>query len=95
MTLLNENEIRGKLKAVKDWTFAGNQIGKEFKLKDFKSVLEFVNKIGNTAEEMNHHPDIFMHSWNKVKITISTHSEGGVTAKDFQLAEKIEGLINA
>ncbi len=44
---------------------------------------------------MNHHPDILLYSWNKVKITISTHSEGGITDKDFQLAEKIEGLINA
>jgi len=41
---------------------------------------------------MDHHPDIFIHSWNKVKITISTHSEGGITKKDFQLAEKIEKL---
>lgn len=95
MTLLNENEIAGKLKGLKDWNFSGNQIGKEFKLKDFKAALDFVNGIGKTAEDMNHHPDILLHSWNKVKITVSTHSEGGVTAKDFQLAEKIESLINA
>jgi 4a-hydroxytetrahydrobiopterin dehydratase len=70
----------------------GNQIVKQFQFKDFVSALEFVNKTGTLAEEMNHHPDIFIHSWNKVKITISTHSEGGITIKDFQLAEKIEGI---
>ena len=70
----------------------GNQIAKLFQLKDFAEALAFVNKVGAEAEKMNHHPDIFIHSWNKVKITISTHSEGGITKKDFQLAEKIEGL---
>ena len=48
--------------------------------------------MGGEAEKMNHHPDIFLHSWNKVKITISTHSEGGVTEKDFRLAEIIDKL---
>ena len=52
-----------------------------------------MNKTGSIAEQMNHHPDIFIHSWNKVKITISTHSEGGVTNKDFQLAEKINQIV--
>ena len=61
-------------------------------MKDFKSALEFVNKVGAEAESMDHHPDILMHSWNKVKISVSTHSEGGVTEKDFKLAGKIEGI---
>ena len=61
-------------------------------MKDFSEALSFVNKVGTFAEEMGHHPDILMHSWNKVKITVSTHSEDGVTEKDFQLAEKIESI---
>jgi 4a-hydroxytetrahydrobiopterin dehydratase len=92
MSLLSKEKINQKLNKVNAWILEGNQIAKQFQLKDFAKALEFVNKIGEKAEEMDHHPDIFIHSWNKVKITISTHSEGGITAKDFQLAEKIEGL---
>jgi 4a-hydroxytetrahydrobiopterin dehydratase len=92
MTVLNQNEINEKLDKVSGWKFENNQIGKEFKLRDFKSALEFVNKVGAEAESMDHHPDILMHSWNKVKISVSTHSEGGVTEKDFKLAGKIEGF---
>jgi 4a-hydroxytetrahydrobiopterin dehydratase len=92
MSLLLENEIIKRLENLDDWIYSTKQITKEFKLADFKEALAFVNRAGNTAEEMDHHPDILMHSWNKVKISISTHSEGGVTDKDFQLAEKIELL---
>ena len=52
--------------------------------------MDFVNKIGAIAQKMDHHPDIFIHSWNKVKISNSTHSAGGVTQNDFDLAKKIE-----
>ena len=92
MVLLSKDEVKHKISVLNGWILEGNQIGKQFQFKDFVNALEFVNKIGEKAEEMDHHPDIFIHSWNKVKITISTHSEGGITAKDFQLAEKIEGL---
>ena len=92
MTLLNKDEVNKKLSGLNGWVQEGNQIAKLFQFKDFVSALDFVNKAGANAEGMNHHPDIFIHSWNKVKITISTHSEGGITIKDFQLAEKIEGI---
>ena len=91
--LLSENVIREKLNAFVDWIYSNKQISKEFQLANFREALAFVNKVGDAAESMDHHPDILMHSWNKVKISISTHSEGGVTNKDFQLAEKIESLI--
>ena len=92
MSLLTNDEITEKLSSLSGWKQEENQIAKLFQFKDFVEALTFVNKIGAEAEKMNHHPDIFIHSWNKVKITISTHSEGGITKKDFQLAEKIEGL---
>jgi 4a-hydroxytetrahydrobiopterin dehydratase len=92
MSLLTRNEITKNLASLSGWLQDGNQITKLFQFKDFAEALAFVNKAGAEAEKMNHHPDIFIHSWNKVKITISTHSEGGITKKDFQLAEKIEGL---
>lgn len=92
MALLNQDEITKKLSSISGWKLEENQIVKLFQFKDFAKALSFVNKVGAEAEKMDHHPDIFIHSWNKVKITISTHSEGGITKKDFQLAEKIEGL---
>ena len=92
MTLLTKDEIAKNLSSLSGWMSDGNEIAKQFQFKDFVEALSFVNKAGAEAEKMNHHPDIFSHSWNKVKITISTHSEGGITKKDFQLAEKIEGL---
>lgn len=92
MDLLSENERNAKLKELKDWNFLNNHIEKEFKLKDFRSALNFINKIGEEAEKINHHPDIFLHSYNKVKITLSTHSAGGVTKNDLNLAKKIDGF---
>jgi 4a-hydroxytetrahydrobiopterin dehydratase len=92
MPLLNQAEIIKNLSSLSGWVQEENQIVKLFQFKDFIEALSFVNKVGAEAEKMDHHPDIFIHSWNKVKITISTHSEGGITKKDFQLAEKIEGL---
>lgn len=92
MSPLPKDELAKNLASLSDWELEGNQIAKLFQLKDFAEALNFVNKVGAEAEKMDHHPDIFIHSWNKVKITISTHSEGGITKKDFQLAEKIEGL---
>ena len=92
MAVLNSNEIMNKLKNLDNWSFENNQIHSDFQFKDFKKALNFVNKVGDEAEKMNHHPDIFLHSWNKVKITVSTHSEGGVTEKDFKLAVTIDKL---
>ena len=92
MPLLTQDEIKKSLSSVSGWVQEGKQIAKQFQFKDFVEALAFVNKAGAEAEKMNHHPDIFIHSWNRVKITISTHSEGGITKKDFLLAEKIEGI---
>ncbi len=92
MSRLTQDQIVKNLTILSGWGQEENQIAKIFQLKDFTEALAFVNKVGAEAEKMDHHPDIFIHSWNKVKITISTHSEGGITEKDFQLAEKIEKL---
>ncbi len=93
MKLLSEQQVEEKLSAVNGWRVVdGKQIEKEIELKDFMSALEFVNKVGAEAEKMNHHPDILIHSWNKVKLAISSHDEGGITEKDFTLASEIDGL---
>jgi len=93
MSLLTSEEINSRIKELSGWSFKENQIGKEFQFKDFSEALNFVNKVGEFAEELNHHPDIFLHSWNKVNITVSTHDKGGVTESDFQLAKKINDLL--
>ncbi len=67
------------------------QIEKEFEFKDFKEALAFTNQVGAIAEEQGHHPDIYL-GWGKVRITLSTHSAGGLTENDFILAAKIEAL---
>ena len=92
MPLISNEEIKSNLSSLSSWAQEEKQIAKEFQFKDFAEALSFVNKLGSEAEKVNHHPDIFIHSWNKVRITISTHSEGGITEKDFQLAQKIEEL---
>lgn len=92
MKLINIEEINKKLQDLPGWSLVDNSIQKEFTLSDFVDALSFLMKIGFLAEKHDHHPDLFLHSWNKVKIIISTHSEGGLTEKDFNLAEQIEKI---
>lgn len=66
------------------------QIEKEYKFKDFQQALDFVNKVGKIAESEGHHPDINLHGWNKVKLTLSTHAIGGLSENDFIMASKID-----
>ena len=74
------------------WKEVSNSITKEFIFDDFAQALAFVNKVGVLAESANHHPDILIHDYKKVAITLTTHSEGKVTDKDTNLAEKIDSL---
>ncbi len=90
MTALTDQQILNYLKSLKNWIYVNNSISKEFEFKDFIQAMSFVNSVALEAEKSDHHPDILIYGWNKVKINISTHSAGGVTEKDFQLAEKIE-----
>ena len=93
MSKLNQNQINTNLSKLSGWIFENESISKQFQFKDFIEALSFVNAVGLESEKMDHHPDILMFGWNKVKITISTHSAGGVTEKDFSLASKIEKRI--
>jgi len=69
------------------------KISREFKFKDFVESLEFVNRVGDLAETESHHPDILMHSWNKVVVTLYTHSIGGLSENDYILAAKINTIL--
>ncbi len=74
------------------WINNQNSLQKEFAFKDFASALEFVNKVGLLAEKINHHPEIWF-TWGKVKITLTTHDQAAVTAKDWELAKMIDQLV--
>lgn len=89
MTVLADNDIKDKLKKLDGWKLEGNAIKKEYKRKDFVDSIGFVSKIALLAERADHHPDLLV-QYNKVNITLSTHSEGGVTEKDLNLAGEIE-----
>ncbi len=91
MTLLEEDQIQEKL-ATSEWRREDRSIVREWKLADFAQALAFVNRVGEAAEAANHHPDILLHAWNKVRLELSTHSEGGLTEADFELAARIDRL---
>jgi 4a-hydroxytetrahydrobiopterin dehydratase len=91
---LTRIEFEKYLKAVSDWNVVENdkKIQREFTFKNFKMALEFINKVGGIAEEEGHHPDLFLHNYKKVTITLSTHAIGGLSINDFILAAKINAL---
>lgn len=91
MALLSEAEIEERLAGLPGWERKGDAIEKSFKREDFVGSVRFVDAIAAPAEEMGHHPDLAI-SWDTVTVTITTHSEGGLTANDFELAGKIDSL---
>ena len=93
MDLLSKDDINKNLSFLDGWSYENNSIRKEFKLKNFIEAVGFINKIAIQAEKLDHHPDILLHSYNRLTITLSTHSKGGVTKNDFDLAKSIEELF--
>jgi 4a-hydroxytetrahydrobiopterin dehydratase len=89
VAVLNDDEIRERLGELDGWERAGDALRKEYKLDDFKGSVDFVNRITPEAEDMNHHPDLEI-SWDTVTVSLSTHSEGGLTENDFALAKRID-----
>jgi 4a-hydroxytetrahydrobiopterin dehydratase len=89
MAKLSKKEIQEKLKDLKGWQIKGNTIVKTFTRPSFKEAISFVTKVADLAEAANHHPDILI-KYNKVTLTLSTGSEGGVTEHDINLASQIE-----
>jgi 4a-hydroxytetrahydrobiopterin dehydratase len=91
MTLLSDYEIDANL-AVGEWQREGQAITREWTFADFVHAIAFVNRVADAAEAANHHPDINIHGWNKVRLELSTHSEGGLTQADFDMAARIDAL---
>ena len=91
MAKLTPKQIKAALPTVRDWRKNGASIARTFQFQDFPLAMTFVNQVARAAEQAQHHPDIDIR-WNKVALTLATHSEGGLTQKDFALAKKIDAL---
>ena len=91
MALLGESEIEEKLSGLPGWERREDAIAKEFDRGDFVGSVEFVSRMVGPAEAMNHHPDLEI-SWATVTVTLITHSQGGLTENDFELARQIDVL---
>jgi 4a-hydroxytetrahydrobiopterin dehydratase len=89
MSRLSDDEIAAAL-ATSEWTREGDAIARDFKREDFAAAMALAVRAGELAEAANHHPDILVHGWNHVRFTLSTHSEGGITQSDLDLAAQID-----
>jgi 4a-hydroxytetrahydrobiopterin dehydratase len=90
--LLADHEIAERLAALVGWRREGDAIVCDRELADFAAAMAWVNAIAGEAEAANHHPDILVHGWNKVRLTVTNHSAGGLTQADFDLAATIDAL---
>jgi 4a-hydroxytetrahydrobiopterin dehydratase len=88
---LSDEDIERRLEG-SDWRRAGDEIVRDLKLEDFAAAMRFVNRVAEAAEAANHHPDILVHGWNRVRLSVTNHAAGGLTAADFELAEAIDRL---
>jgi 4a-hydroxytetrahydrobiopterin dehydratase len=90
--LLSDEEIEERLKG-SPWRREGDEIVRELKLGSFSEAIGLINRVAEEAEAHNHHPDILLHGYNNVRLTLSNHAAGGLTALDFQMAERFERLL--
>jgi 4a-hydroxytetrahydrobiopterin dehydratase len=89
--LLSDEAIEAKLRD-SEWRREGDEIVRDWKFEDFAAAMKFVNAVAEAAEQANHHPDILVHGWNKVRLSLTNHSAGGLTEPDFEMAEKFDAL---
>ena len=90
---LSKRGIRLELARTSGWRLRGEEISRAFVFEDFAQSIRFVNQLAKRAESMNHHPDILI-QYNKVRLTLTTHDERGLTMKDFRLAQKINRIVD-
>jgi 4a-hydroxytetrahydrobiopterin dehydratase len=88
---LSEDRIRREL-ASSGWRREGDSIVRDWKLASFAAAMAFANRVADAAEAANHHPDILVHDWNRVRLRLTTHSARGLTESDFDLARTIDAL---
>jgi 4a-hydroxytetrahydrobiopterin dehydratase len=90
-TKLSEQEIAAELKKLSGWSVVKGNLHRMFEFRDFSAAFGFMTRVAIAAEKMDHHPD-WSNVWNKVTVDLSTHSAGGITKNDFDLAEKIQQI---
>ncbi len=90
-TKLNEQKIAVQLKKLKGWTVKDSKLHRVFEFRDFSQAFGFMTQVALAAETMGHHPD-WSNAWNKVVVELTTHSAGGLTQNDFDLAAKIQQI---
>jgi 4a-hydroxytetrahydrobiopterin dehydratase len=91
MARLTDDEVATRLEG-SAWRREGQAIERDLRFPDFALAIAFVDRVAEVAEAANHHPDILVHGWNNVRLTLSTHSEGGLTDADFALAGRLDAL---
>ena len=89
--LISHEEVQEKIKKIPDWEFNETSISRVFEFDEYLSAIDFVNSVAEIAEEAYHHPDILI-NYTNVKLTLSTHEVGGITDRDFEVAERIDSL---
>ena len=89
--LVRDEDIASRLEG-SEWQREGDEIVRELKFEDFAAAMAFVNRVAEVAEQANHHPDILVHGWNRVRLSLTNHSAGGLTAADFEMARTIDEL---
>jgi 4a-hydroxytetrahydrobiopterin dehydratase len=89
--LLGEDEIESRLVGL-EWEREADEIVRHWKFENFADAIAFVNRVAEAAEEANHHPDILVYGWNKVRLSLTNHSAGGLTDPDFEMAKVFDGL---
>lgn len=89
--LLGEEDITARLED-SQWRREGDELVRNWQFENFAQAIEFVNHVADAAEEANHHPDILVHGWNKVRLSLTNHSAGGLTEADFAMAGRIDEL---
>ncbi len=89
--LLNDDEIESRLKR-SSWERVGDELVREWRFENFAEAIEFVNAVAEVAEDADRHPDIYVHGWNKVKLSLTTPAAGGVTDGDVAIALKLDRI---
>ena len=90
-TKLEEKDIAAEVAKLKGWTVENGSLHRVFEFKDFSAAFGFMARVALAAEKMDHHPD-WSNSWNKVTVDLATHSAGGLTKNDFELAGKMQQI---
>lgn len=89
MARLTDQDVRERLRGLSGWDLSGREIRKLYRFDSFQDAMAFANRVAQLAEEVNHHPDLLI-QYDKVTLTLTSHDAGGLTSRDFRLAERID-----